>query len=340
MKISVAMATFNGEKYILEQLESLASQTVKPFELVVCDDQSTDKTYEIIEEFSKKSPFTIHLHQNPERINYVLNFLKAASLCAGDLIAYCDQDDIWFDNKLECSLIPFQDPEVLLAVHTHTLVDERLKELNNGKPKSISRSRVANPLNINPLLLPSGHAMIFSRCLLNFIHHERPQSKMGAYRQTHEEIVYLFASILGKTAFLNKSFCLYRQHSSNVSGISINSNTIQDSMNVGSQDYEHQTQILHTYATYLKNIASKYNDLNISSKLTIGATFYEKAACNFERRSSLYRASSSYEKLSKFILMLLSNTYCSREQGGLGVRSLCKDFLEATLGVERWQGRA
>src|SRR5580700_9119831 len=98
--ISLAMATFNGARYLGDQLTSLASQTVKPLELVACDDGSTDETIALLQSFSASAPFTVRIIQNVNRLGYKQNFMKAASLCKGSLIAFCDQDDIWNDNKL------------------------------------------------------------------------------------------------------------------------------------------------------------------------------------------------------------------------------------------------
>lgn len=99
--ISVAMATYNGEMYLQEQLDSIASQSVPPLELVVCDDGSVDKTLEILENFKEKALFPVHIFKNESNLGSTLNFDKAIRLCCGDVIVLCDQDDIWRDDKLE-----------------------------------------------------------------------------------------------------------------------------------------------------------------------------------------------------------------------------------------------
>lgn len=100
MNLSVAMCTFNGEKYLSEQLDSILSQQLPVDEIVICDDGSTDKTLEIIEEFQKKNPF-IKLHRNPETLDVIKNFERAINLCQNGIVILCDQDDIWFKNKSE-----------------------------------------------------------------------------------------------------------------------------------------------------------------------------------------------------------------------------------------------
>src|SRR4051794_37441524 len=106
LRISIAMATYNGDRYIREQLDSLARQNLLPFELVVTDDGSSDGTLDILKAFSERAPFPVRIFRNPTRLGYEENFLKAASLCNGDVISFCDQDDIWVDRKLEvCALM-------------------------------------------------------------------------------------------------------------------------------------------------------------------------------------------------------------------------------------------
>ena len=99
-RISVAMCTYNGEKYLHQQLASIAQQTRLPEEMVVCDDCSSDSTPEIIEEFARTVPFPVRFFRNPQNLGSTKNFEKAIGLCTGDMIALCDQDDIWMPEKL------------------------------------------------------------------------------------------------------------------------------------------------------------------------------------------------------------------------------------------------
>lgn len=101
MKISIAMATYNGAKYLQEQLDSFASQSRCPDELVVCDDGSTDRTLEIIEKFSQTVAFSVRVYRNETRLGFAANFGRAMSLCSGDIVFLSDQDDYWFRNKIE-----------------------------------------------------------------------------------------------------------------------------------------------------------------------------------------------------------------------------------------------
>jgi glycosyltransferase involved in cell wall biosynthesis len=99
--VSVAMCTYNGARYLLAQLKSIADQTVSVDELVVCDDRSKDNSIEIIKSFALTSKFPIHIHVNEENLGSTKNFEKCLSLCKGDIIILCDQDDEWRRDKVQ-----------------------------------------------------------------------------------------------------------------------------------------------------------------------------------------------------------------------------------------------
>lgn len=99
--ISVAMCTYNGETYLSEQLSSIAGQTVPVDELIICDDRSKDNTVEILKSFAANSSFPVYIHVNEENLGSTRNFEKCLSLCSGDIIFLCDQDDKWREDKVE-----------------------------------------------------------------------------------------------------------------------------------------------------------------------------------------------------------------------------------------------
>lgn len=127
MRISIAMATYNGAQHLQEQLDSFCSQTRQPDELVVCDDGSSDATLDIVERFRQKAPFDLRLHRNATNLGFTKNFEKALSNCSGDVIVLSDQDDVWFPNKLDVLEKSFlANPEKFVVVHDGQLVDEHL----------------------------------------------------------------------------------------------------------------------------------------------------------------------------------------------------------------------
>ena len=139
-KVSIAMATYNGEKYLQEQLDSFCRQTFLPFELVVYDDCSSDGTCEIIENFKKMAPFSVKLIRGSKNlggsvvIGYGLSFSEAANACSGDYIFFSDQDDVWFNNKIEKHLELYgSNPNVSVITSKPHNVDENLNEITNRK---------------------------------------------------------------------------------------------------------------------------------------------------------------------------------------------------------------
>lgn len=100
ISISIALCTCNGERFLVEQLTSLANQHCLPSELVVCDDASDDGTYKLLERFARSAPFPVRLYRNPKRLGIGQNFEQAIRLCTGSVIALCDQDDVWMPEKL------------------------------------------------------------------------------------------------------------------------------------------------------------------------------------------------------------------------------------------------
>lgn len=97
------MATYNGAEYLKEQIDSILSQTIQDFELVICDDCSVDGTYPILQEYAEKDR-RIRVCKNDTNLGFKKNFEKAISLCKGEFIALSDQDDIWLPNHIELLL--------------------------------------------------------------------------------------------------------------------------------------------------------------------------------------------------------------------------------------------
>ena len=101
--ISIAMTTYNGEKYLREQLNSIFNQTVQDFEMIVCDDCSKDSTWQILEEYACKDS-RVRIFKNEHNLGFKKNFEKAISLCKGEYVALCDQDDVWLPTHISTLL--------------------------------------------------------------------------------------------------------------------------------------------------------------------------------------------------------------------------------------------
>ena len=125
-KISVALCTYNGERFLAAQLASIQQQSRLPDELICCDDQSTDQSVAILRRFAARASFPVTIVENVTTLGSTENFVQALRLCSGDLIALCDQDDLWYVNRLERSEQGLQaHPEAGLVFSDATVIDEQ-----------------------------------------------------------------------------------------------------------------------------------------------------------------------------------------------------------------------
>lgn len=212
------MTTFNGATHLGEQLADLAAQTSPPAELVVCDDGSTDDTLTILERFAASAPFPVRIHRNPARLGYRANFLKCASLCQSDLVAFCDQDDRWVPSKLATMAACFDDPDVLLAFHDADIIGENERPLGSlpqhGRPVGKSPR-----LSGSPWAFTLGFSQLFRRWLCEF-DQWWPLSRdhLAEERLAHDQWYFFLAWTLGSIEHVEEPLVRYRQHQDNVYG--------------------------------------------------------------------------------------------------------------------------
>lgn len=118
-KVSVAIATYNGAKYFEKQLDSIVSQTLEVNEIVICDDNSHDETYEIARKYKKNySKIDWCILKNNSNLGYSKNFRRAITNCTGDIIFLCDQDDIWSKDKVKKIVEVFENNRNVLSLIT------------------------------------------------------------------------------------------------------------------------------------------------------------------------------------------------------------------------------
>lgn len=168
--VGVVLATYNGERYIEEQFDSLLAQTRIPDRIVITDDASTDATGEILSRIADKYSF-VRVHRNKSTLGYVKNFERGISLCDTDIIALSDQDDIWLADKLEvCTNALMENPKAGLCYHNANLMDEDGTQLGATLweisrlpyPLSYAEARKILLRTENPIL---GFALVFHRDL-------------------------------------------------------------------------------------------------------------------------------------------------------------------------------
>lgn len=131
--ISIVMATYNGGKYIKDQLESIRKQTCQPDEIIIADDCSSDDTIKIINSFKNSTSIKIVNYVNKNNLGYIKNFKNAISKAKGDYIFLCDQDDIWEKNKIEETLKIMKQNKAEIACSGFTLIDGKGNFIKNTK---------------------------------------------------------------------------------------------------------------------------------------------------------------------------------------------------------------
>ena len=207
------MTTYNGAKYLREQIESILNQYEKDFELIICDDCSSDDTLLILSEYSNNDS-RIQIYKNENNLGYVKNFEKAISLCKGDYIALSDQDDIWLPEHLSVLLENIKSGDYSLVGANALLVDS---ENNNLKSKLINNNTLPNEkLDFEIMLLYrnvfQGAAMLFDKKVLE---KALPFPEDMKY---HDWWLALVASEDKGVNYVDVPVLRYRQHGNNASG--------------------------------------------------------------------------------------------------------------------------
>lgn len=217
--ISVGMATYNGHKFIQRQLDSLAAQSHTPTELVVSDDASEDDTIALIEAFAKTAPFPVNIYRNKTRLGYSANFMQAANLCRSDLIAFCDQDDNWYPNKIAELIKPFNDPDVLLTYHNADIVTIDGRRIGALYARG-TRPAVLPPMTSDPFISAPGFAMVFRRSLLPLSAQWKNSRQFhdATMPLNHDTWFFFLASVFGTIVYLDNPLVAYVQHGDNTLG--------------------------------------------------------------------------------------------------------------------------
>lgn len=206
--VSVIVGTYNGEKYLAEQLNSIASQTYNDIEIIICDDCSADNTHSIVKKFAEQHS-NVSYHFNDRNLGVNKNFEQGFLLAKGDYIAISDQDDIWKPEKIEEQMLLFSKEDVLV-VHSASAL---FKDDNLPVHKTIakgSKQMIGN--DSKKLLLRNtiaGHNIIFRKELLK---HILPIPE-GVY---YDWWLCEVATCYGEIAATNTILAYQRQHENNV----------------------------------------------------------------------------------------------------------------------------
>jgi glycosyltransferase involved in cell wall biosynthesis len=210
------MATYNGATYLEEQLQSIFLQEVLPEELCVTDDGSTDATLTILEAFAVRAPFQMQIHKNPQRLGYGRNFLKAASLCKAEYVAFCDQDDVWRKDKFKKVHATILEKSPDFIVHSGVVVDQSLVPTGDRYP-DIQCAGWLEPAQLPRDFFWPGYALVMKRVKLLSWGMDRviDDEKRGINTFAHDRWVFDSARESAACYQLPDELVQYRQHSAN-----------------------------------------------------------------------------------------------------------------------------
>ena len=204
--ISIVLATYNGSKYLQEQLDSIIQQTVQPTEIIIQDDCSTDETIIIIQKYFSQLP--IQLFINSENIGYIRNFELALSKASGTFIAICDQDDIWEVNKLELLFNGIKGNSLIYS--NSLLIDADGKSLKKTLSEKLKNRFISthSPLAFVYDNCVSAHALLFHHSLL---------SQLLPFPKNLYFDAWIAANAASNNGinYLDRELVYYRQHTSN-----------------------------------------------------------------------------------------------------------------------------
>jgi glycosyltransferase involved in cell wall biosynthesis len=207
-KISVALCTYNGEKFIREQLRSIVGQTILPWQIVVCDDQSTDRTMDIVREFADDYPsIRWMIIRNEVRLGVRRNFEKAIALAEGDYIAPSDQNDIWERNKLEILLHIMREKKVSLVHSNIRYVDVKGREMTERLDFPCSVPLATYLYGLNNVM---GCTCLFCASLKDILF------PFPIHYYYHDQWLAIMAYHNGGIYLCDHKLVRYRQHADNV----------------------------------------------------------------------------------------------------------------------------
>lgn len=210
VKVSIAMATYNGEAFLKEQLDSILSQSFSEYELVICDDGSKDKTLDILTDYAS-SDARIKVIKNEANLGYARNFMQTVSLCSGEFVFLADQDDVWHKNKIENMLSVMQRvPSIKLLVCKDV-------DFQNGTelPEIKNVQMRVKAISAKKSLLHCAYRGLNMCLRKSFVDDVRKKYDVSKPFPAHDWLLQIFATEEKGIYALNQILTLHRKHLNN-----------------------------------------------------------------------------------------------------------------------------
>ena len=303
--ISILMGTYNGGKFLRQQLDSIISQTYDNWVLYISDDGSTDNTLDIVSEYANKVPEGKIVVRSGPGTGFANNFLSMLRdpQIISPYYAFCDQDDVWFDSKLEVAINAANaasgQPEkecVLYGSRTHLIDSDGVK---SGCSPCFQRA-----FGLKNALVQSfsgGNTMLFSRALKHIVESFPADTKIVS----HDWFLYLVCSAVdGQVIYDTTPQILYRQHGNNLVGSNLGViSKLVRLRKIYSGDFKHWNEMNHRNLNCIKELISPENHKVISSDYHPQDNSALKRATAFIR-AGVYRQ-SSFESMFFMIMAFM-----------------------------------
>ena len=225
MKLSVAMCTYNGSKFIKDQLNSIINQSRLIDEIIIYDDCSTDATVAIINEYIEKHPGLIQLFQNKKNLKSTKNFENAISQCTGDYIFLADQDDVWDYYKVEKIIAKFEGNETLEGIFTNGKLindfNETIPNTDMWESFCFFEKNLEKPVDLLCLLkhhanMVTGATLCIKKSIVDLI---LPFPDLTKKKFYHDEWIALILASRNSLGYINEYLISYRIHSNQQIGV-------------------------------------------------------------------------------------------------------------------------
>ncbi|PFP30852.1 glycosyl transferase family 2 [Bacillus sp. AFS073361] len=220
-EVIILLSTYNGERYLPEQLDSLLNQSYKNWKCIIRDDGSSDNTLKIIESYIVKYPNYFSLVNDGENLGACESFIKLFSVSEGSYFMFCDQDDVWKTNKIKKTILKMKELESKFSSDIPLLVHSDLEIVNDSlqtiAPSMFHYQKLnSSSKKLNQLLVQNnitGCTMMINSAFKNYIRNSNVNEII-----MHDWWFGLIAAAFGQIGFVSDSLILYRQHGANVVG--------------------------------------------------------------------------------------------------------------------------
>ena len=348
MTIGVALAAYNGAQFLQEQLDTLQRQTRRPDHLVIRDDGSSDGTMAIAEEFQRTSGCRVDVIAGSNGTGPMNNFMRAADACDTDVVAFCDQDDIWLPGKLETCERVFARDQCVALVHS---VDEF--KVTDGQRTIVSRtdmpSMTVDGLSVPPNMAVLGMSMAVRKDALRAglplkdlwaprfdrIAATRPVTLFDHWSHAHDMYALTVARLLGTVTFVSDVLALHRVHETNYSNSSTGWKQPVHVAESWGRDRNHGYRVLSSHCHDFAEMLQEDECARVLGSLRRAAAHAHYAfwARRMDARARLHASGASMSaRVKEFARIVGNGGYRSRFAGGFGVQSIGKDAL-AVVGV-------